>query len=352
MKRFLITLLLIVTTITSIYAQPRLSSNKSMHNMGQIEWKHPVTVEYLITNTGDKPLVINNVTASCACTDVAWNKQPIAAGDKGIVKVTFDAKALGRFEKSIGIYSNSTPNLVYLKFNGEVVAKITDYTKTHPYQIGDIKLNRNEFDFPDAQRGEKPVIEFSIVNNTDRPYIPILMHLPHYLKMETKPNVLQKGEKGNVKLTLNTNKLLDLGLTQTSVYLARFVGDKVGEENEIPVSAILLPDLSSSNEIDKPQIHLSTVDIDFVEKLQKKNKATQDIFIVNEGKSPLKITKLQVFNSAINVDLKKTVIQAGEATRLRVTVRKNKLGKNKKHMRILMITNDPDQPKVIINVKQ
>ena len=35
-----------------------------------------------------------------------------------------------------------------------------------------------------------------------------------------------------------------LGLTTASVYLSRFPGDKVGEENEIPVSAILLPDFS------------------------------------------------------------------------------------------------------------
>ncbi|MBU5895447.1 DUF1573 domain-containing protein, partial [Vibrio cholerae O1] len=69
-------------------------------------------VEYTITNTGNEPLVLTNVTTSCACAVADWTKEPIAPGAKGTVKASFDAKALGRFDKSIGIYSNATPNLV------------------------------------------------------------------------------------------------------------------------------------------------------------------------------------------------------------------------------------------------
>ncbi len=152
MKRsisFIITLFIITL---SVIAQPRLSSNKETHNFGQIEWKHPVNVEYTITNTGDKPLVLTNVTTSCACSVASWTKTPIAPGEKGTVSATFDAKALGHFEKTVGIYSNAQPSLVYLKFVGEVVQEVTDFTKTHPYAIGSIRLDRNEFAFPDAHR--------------------------------------------------------------------------------------------------------------------------------------------------------------------------------------------------------
>ena len=78
----------------------RISSNKETHNFGQIEWKKPVTVEYTITNTGNEPLVLTNVTTSCACAVADWTKEPIAPGAKGTVKASFDAKALGRFDKS------------------------------------------------------------------------------------------------------------------------------------------------------------------------------------------------------------------------------------------------------------
>ncbi len=355
MKRCLVFLSTTFFVILSMLAQPRLSSNKETHNFGQIEWKRPVTVEYTITNTGNKPLVMSNVTTSCACSVAEWTKTPIAPGSKGSVKVTFDGKALGRFDKSVGIYSNAQPGLAYLRFTGEVVQEVKDFSNTHTTMIGQIGTDLTEFDFPDVHRGEEPSITFSVVNLSDRPYEPVLMHLPPYLKMERNPDVLLKGKKGTIKLTLDSRQLNDYGLTQTSVYLARFSGDKVSEENEIPVSVVLLPNFSGMTErelANAPVIRLSETDIDFSAQLAKKNKASQDIVVTNAGKAPLQISKLQVFNSVVGVDLKKTLVLPGESTRLRVTIHKKEVGNKKRQLRILMITNDPQQAKVTINIKR
>ena len=216
-----------------------------------------------------------------------------------------------------------------MKFNGEVVREIKDFTKTHPYLIGQIRIDKNSLDFPDVQAGEKPVMHIGVVNLSDRPYEPVLMHLPPYLQTEVKPNVLQKGEKG-------------------------VITDKVGDENEIPVSAILLPDFSGMSDTEKanaPVVNLSIKDIDMSTALAKKSKARQDIVITNTGRSPLQISKLQVFHPAVGAGLKKSVLKPGESTRLRVTVVKRNIGKKRRHLRLLMITNDPMQPKVEINIK-
>lgn len=355
MKRSLLSIFFLLTLTLTAVAQPRISSNKETHNFGQIEWKSPVTVEYAITNTGNKPLVLTNVTTSCACAVADWTKSAIAPGEKGMVKAVFDAKALGRFEKSVGIYSNATPSLVYLKFVGEVVQEVKDYTQTHPHMIGDINIDCEEFAFPDVYKGQKPELTFSIVNLSDRPYEPVLMHLPPYLKMEAEPNVLLKGKKGTVKLTLDASLLKDYGLTQSSVYLSRFAGDKVSEDNEMPVSAVLLPDFSqmtAEDSLNAPAIRLSETEIDLSAALQKKTKASYNILIANPGKTPLVISKLQVFNSSVGVSLKKTVIQPDGTTKLKVTIYKRDSGKKKHRLRILMITNDPLRPKVEINIKR
>jgi hypothetical protein len=333
----------------SAFAQPRLSFNKSSHSFGQIEWKKGVTVEYGLTNTGDRPLLLSNVTASCACTDVEWPLQQIAPGGKGTIRVTFDAKTLGHFEKFVGVYSNAEPHLVYLSFDGEVVSELKDYSQTHPYTIGSLRLDRNVFDFPDVNRGETSQLTFGIVNLSDRPYEPVLMHLPRYLSMEKRPSVLQKGEKGTVTLTLDSRLLPDLGLTQSSVYLARFVGDKVGDDNELTLSAVLLPDFSESDRQNAPAVSLSEEEI--LLPATSKKRATHDIYIGNNGRSPLVIRKLQVFNSAIGVSLKSATLAPGEATKLHVTVHRSSAAKRPQDMRILMITNDPARPKVVINVK-
>ena len=195
----------------------------------------------------------------------------------------------------------------------------------NPWLIGQIRIDKNSLDFPDIQHGEQPVIHIGVVNLSDRPYEPVLMHLPPYLQTKVEPNVLQKGEKGVITLTLNSERLTDLGLTQASVYLSRFSG--------------------------APVISLSTKEVDMSAILAKKSKARQDITITNTGRSPLQINKLQVFHPAVGVNLKKSVLQPGESTRLRVTVVKKNIGKKRRHLRLLMITNDPMQPKVEINIK-
>lgn len=352
MKRIVIALYTVLC-LADAAAQARFTSNTERQDLGQIEWKHPVTAEFTVTNTGDQPLVLSDVEPDCACTVAQWTQTPIAPGQAGTVSVTFDAEALGHFRKSVAVFTNAEPHVVYLNLSGEVVAEIKDYARTHPYVIGQIRLDRDALDFPDAHHGERPVLRLDVVNQSGLPYEPVLMHLPPYIEAEARPAVLQPGERGQLVLTLDTEKLLDLGLTQTSVYLSRFSGDKVGEENELPFSAVLLPDFSALTEAERreaPAISLSADQVDMSETLARKRKAKADITVTNTGRSPLHISKLQVFHPAVGVQLKKTVLQPGESTRLRVTVTKRGIGRHRRHLRVLMITNDPARPKVEINL--
>ena len=130
MKRIITTLYVCMAALGAL-AQPRFTSNTEMHSLGQIEWKHPATVQYTITNTGDEPLVLTDVEPDCACTVAQWTQTPIAPGAKGMVNVTFDAEALGTSQQTAAIYTNAEPLIVYFRFNGELVQEIKDYTKTH-----------------------------------------------------------------------------------------------------------------------------------------------------------------------------------------------------------------------------
>ena len=337
----------------SVFAQPKASFDKTMHEFGTILWKNPVTATFKITNKGDKPLVISNVTTSCGCTVTDWTKSPILPGKTGEVSSTFDAKALGRFRKSIGVYCNASDKPVYLSFRGEVTADPKNYTFTHPYQIGAIRLNKEEIEFDDANRGDKPTIELLIANTSDRVYTPVLMHLPPYLSAKAVPEVLGRGKNGKIIVTLDTEKLPKFGITRTSVYLSRYPGDKVGSDNEIPVSTVLLPDFSGLTEQQKnnpPQISLSTTQLEFPP-LKPKQKKSQNVIITNTGKTDLVIQDMQVFNIALAVNLKKTVLKPGESAKLKITVLGENLSRVKGTPRVLMITNDPNKPSVTIRVK-
>ena len=353
MKHIILIVSLLMGVTLGVQAQPKALFDKTTHEFGTILWKNPVTATFKITNKGDKPLVISNVTTSCGCTVADWTKEPIAPGKTGIVSSTFDAKAIGRFQKSVGIYCNASNKPIYLAIRGEVTADPKNYTFTHPFQIGAIRLDKEEIEFEDANKGDKPTMELLVANTSDKLYTPVLMHLPPYLSAVATPEKLGRGRTGKIKITLDTDKLPKLGLTTASVYLSRFPGDKVGEENEIPVSAVLLPDFSNQTELQKknpPHISLSSTKVEFLD-LNPHQKKSQTVIITNTGKSDLTIQDMQVFNIAVAVKLKKTVLKPGESTKMKITVLTENLPRVNGVPRVLMITNDPASPSVVIRVK-
>ena len=82
-------------------------------------------------------------------------------------------------------------------------------------------------------------MDILVANTSNEVYTPVLMHLPPYLEADAVPERIGKKGTGKIKVTLDTDKLPKFGLTTATVYLSRFPGDKVSEENSIPVSAVL-----------------------------------------------------------------------------------------------------------------
>lgn len=83
----------------------------------------------------------------------------------------------------------------------------------------------------------------------------------------------------------------------------------------------------------------------------KPNKLKAEIVIQNIGKSVLEISSLQMFTAGMQVSLGKTILEPVESTKLRIQVDRDEIQKQKTRPRILMITNDPKKPKVMIEIK-
>ena len=352
MKRILSIVIFLTVFVWTAYSQPQAEFDKNVHQFGTVLWKNPVTATFKVVNTGDKPLVISNVTTSCGCTEAEWTQAPIAPGKTGVITTVYDAKALGRFHKNIGVYCNANARPVYLTIQGEVTA---DPRKALvlPYQIGDIKLDKDVLEFDDAHKGDKPFVEILVANLSEKPYAPVLMHLPSYLQTEATPDTLPKEGYGKIKVMLDTDKLPKYGVTRATVYLSRFPGDKVGDDNAIPVSAVLLPDFSNLTPEqlqNAPHLEVSTTELNFP-KLLAKDRKSLNVVIRNTGKRNLDITDLQVLDASLTVHLKKHTLKPGESTKLKVTAYGNQLEGLSRTPRIMIISNDPKHPKMIINVK-
>ena len=78
--------------------------------------------EFIFTNDGKEPLIISKAKGSCGCTVPEWPKEPILPGETGIIKVNYDEKRVGQFNKSITITSNAENATQIIKIKGKILA--------------------------------------------------------------------------------------------------------------------------------------------------------------------------------------------------------------------------------------
>ncbi|MGZ8557655.1 MAG: DUF1573 domain-containing protein [Chitinophagaceae bacterium] len=92
-------------------------------NLGKVKEGQVVEVSYRFKNSGDKNLVIANVSASCGCTVPEKPEKPFSPGEEGVIKAKFDSKGRGKGEtrKEVFVTANTKPeNLTQLSFRVEI----------------------------------------------------------------------------------------------------------------------------------------------------------------------------------------------------------------------------------------
>lgn len=92
MKKILLTVALLAAFVVNASAQAVIKYDKSSHDFGKFDEEKKQTVVFAFTNTGDEPLVIQQVMTTCGCTVADYTKTPIPAGKKGQIKVTYNGK--------------------------------------------------------------------------------------------------------------------------------------------------------------------------------------------------------------------------------------------------------------------
>jgi len=130
-KLILIPVFILVALGTSL-AQGVMKFKEETHNFGKIPQGTPVSTEFVFTNTGNAPIVLSEVKASCGCTTPEWTKTPVLPGKTGVIKATYNAAAPGSFNKSITVTSNAESPSITLFLKGEVVKNGTTTSAVTP----------------------------------------------------------------------------------------------------------------------------------------------------------------------------------------------------------------------------
>lgn len=100
-----------------------MSFNVLNHEFGTVMEDTKHLYNFVVTNTGKKPLFITDVKASCGCTTPKKPEKAIAPGKSDIIAVEFHPKVgqLGRQDKTVTVTANTNPTMVVLKIGADVI---------------------------------------------------------------------------------------------------------------------------------------------------------------------------------------------------------------------------------------
>jgi hypothetical protein len=123
MKKFLLLAALFTAGLSAMAqsADDLIKISTEKHDFGKIKQNVPVTTFFTITNTTDKPVIIENAWAGCGCTTPEYSKEPIPAGGTSKLKVGYNAAAMGHFDKAVNIKLAGVTEPKVVMITGEVV---------------------------------------------------------------------------------------------------------------------------------------------------------------------------------------------------------------------------------------
>ena len=101
---------LFLTASFAFASAQTISFDKTTHDYGTVKNGSDGHRMFVVKNTGDKPLIISKVQASCGCTTPEWSQDPIMPGKTAQIKVGYNTKIVGPFTKIIEVYSNDPVN--------------------------------------------------------------------------------------------------------------------------------------------------------------------------------------------------------------------------------------------------
>ena len=353
MKKFIlfIPLMVLGMAVMAQLAQTNMKLSVTEHDFGKFkEEAGRQTFDFVVTNTGKDPLVIQNVVASCGCTTPEWTKQPIPSGGTGKVTAIYDPKDRpGTFNKTLSVYSNSKPEVVVLVIKGEVLPHEKTVEELFTFPVGAVRFESNHLPFTNIKKTEKKIRVMQVVNTSNADVKVEFNGLPAHLALKANPETLKPGQKGLVEGTYDATKNQGWGIVSDMV---KIVLNGVPQENVYYyVSANLTEDFSSLSKEDlenSPVFKVASTTVD----LGKIKGSTQNEVLfkfTNEGKNDLVIRNVRSTCgcTAVQQGNQGVGIKAGESSTIKATFNSGSI-KGKVTKAKYVYTNDPKNSEVVL----
>ncbi|MDR2424217.1 MAG: DUF1573 domain-containing protein [Prevotellaceae bacterium] len=337
-----VSLLVFVAMAVCANAQAVIEFAKTKHDFGSIkETGGDVSHVFTFKNTGQTPLVINNVETSCGCTSPAWTKEPVQPGKSGTVTATFNPSGRpGFFEKKLTVKTNASE--IPLTISGNVEAKVLTVEEQYPFAIDKLRMKSGTLEMYRVPAMGNKTENLEFINTGTTPIVVNFENVPEHISLVAEPVSIPAGTKGTVKCTYNALKKKDFGTTVDEITVR--VKDS---KNTLKIRANIEEDFSKLTpaELEKaPVLKADNTNYKF-NTIKKGSKVTGKFEITNEGKTDLIIRKISSECNCIKATVGDMSIKPGKTTVLQLELTANETGS--KFYATTIITNAPKQRETV-----
>jgi hypothetical protein len=348
MKKIFLSILVLLLSVT-VFSQSKMQLQETKHDFGVFkEEGGRQTFDFVLTNTGDAPLVITNVVPSCGCTTPEWTQSPVPPKGQGKVTAIYDpAGRPGPFEKTLVVHTNSVPESVILTIKGEVVPREKTVEELFSFAVGPVRFESNHLAFTNVKKNDKRIRVMPLINTSDAPVKVEFDVLPPHLQLKVSPETLKPGQKGLVEGSYDGTKNPGWGPVSDMVKVK--INGVV--QNELYyVSANLIEDFSKLTAADlesAPVFRLASTTVD-LGKMEPATSKEAEFKYKNEGKRDLNIRFVKATCGCTAVQQGGTVIGPGKEGSIKAVFSSGGYPPGKLTKAIYVYTDDPRNSEVVL----
>ena len=227
-------------------AQGVMQFETDNHDFGKVPEGTMATYEFKFKNTGNQPVVIANVQASCGCTTPDWTKTPVLPGKSGVVKAMYSSAGRpGVFNKTVTVTSNAAEASKVLSIKGAVLTKDEIKPTLTAAQLAKsphLVLDRSSHDFGKMEAGQQPTARFT-ARNTGKSELTFgaLTAGCYCVGYKTPPAPLAPGQSETIELLYSQRQL---GQVSDAVTIAT---NDVSGDAKLTLKATIVRDLSGNS---------------------------------------------------------------------------------------------------------
>lgn len=337
---------------SALWAQSKIEFEKTSHQFGIIKEDGGLAeIEFKFKNTGNQPLKLTNVQASCGCTTPSWTKDDIMPNQTGFVKAAYDPlNRPGKFDKSITVYTNGEPNTLLLQIAGEVTARQKSYTDFYPIESGNLRFDNTHIGFADVNHDGSDTSSVVVYNQGTKPINLLLQKtvLPAHVTVQAAKTILQPTETTRLMFKFDAIKKSDWGYVFDNFTLT--TDDDKEPNKQLYLSADIKENFAyRKNRTTSPKVSFDRKGHDFGNVAQNTVNTTT-FTIRNEGTEDLILRKVKATCGCTATNPQKEVLKPNESTTVDVTYSSGQQsGKQNKY--VTVVTNDPKEPVVQLSLE-